>query len=88
MACFQQYQLCDGSESRCGPLSSWMDAQTGAAELFGTTAEALVNNESPPADNPSASRYICLWRSCRSLFLALNSFLTISEKMQWSRHRV
>lgn len=58
IACFQQYQLCDGSDSRCGPLSSWLDAQTGAAELFGTTADALLNDESPPADNPSASRYI------------------------------
>lgn len=58
IACLQQFQFCDASESRCGPLSSWLDAQTGAADMFGTTADFVMNNEIPSADNPTTSRYI------------------------------
>lgn len=53
MACFQQYQFCAGAESRCGPLSSWADAQVGASEIFGFKIE----DEDAPPDNHSASRF-------------------------------
>lgn len=53
MACLQRFQFCDGSTSRCGPLASWADAQTGADELFGTNLEA----EDTPLDSERASRF-------------------------------
>lgn len=53
LACFQQFQFCDASKSRCGPLSSWLDAQIGAGELFGIT----LDSEKPPLENNPASRF-------------------------------
>lgn len=53
MACLEQFQLCYGSTSRCGPLASWLDAQDGASKLFNFPLE----REGPPADNHPASRF-------------------------------
>lgn len=54
MACLAQFQFCDATTIRCGPLSSWADAQTEAGKLFGTTLDA----ENPPLDkDPASSRF-------------------------------
>ncbi|KAG6353543.1 hypothetical protein INS49_005505 [Diaporthe citri] len=53
MACLEQFQLCYGSTSRCGPLASWLDAQDGASKLLNFPLE----REGPPADNHPASRF-------------------------------
>lgn len=53
MACLQQFQFCDGSKTRCGPLSSWVDARIGAEKLFG----AIPGGKLPSADNHLASRF-------------------------------
>lgn len=58
-----QYQFCNAalpSEKSCGPLASWVDAQVQTAPLFDSAFEALENNESPPSNSPTASRYIGL----------------------------
>lgn len=54
MACLQQYQFCDASESRCGPLSSWVDAQIGASELFESTMDST---DSPSTESHRVSRF-------------------------------
>ncbi|PHH74046.1 hypothetical protein CDD83_4635 [Cordyceps sp. RAO-2017] len=44
MACFKQFQYCNGP-GNCGPLASSYDAYRGAAPLFNVSAERLMQNE-------------------------------------------
>lgn len=53
LACLQQFQFCDSSKSRCGQLSSWLDAQISAGEMFGIP----LDTEKPPLENDPASRF-------------------------------
>jgi hypothetical protein len=43
LGCATQYQFCKSDPSSCGPLSSAMDALAGAAPMFNTTSDVLLN---------------------------------------------
>lgn len=58
MACLQQFQFCDASKTRCGPLSSWGDAQIGAGDLFGLNM--LTDGPGSTLENDRASRFYWL----------------------------
>lgn len=55
LACLQQFQFCDASESRCGPLASCPNSQTAAGELFGTAPDPA---DLPAENDPAASSFV------------------------------
>lgn len=62
MGCVRQWQFCNPSKSgnNCGPLASWVDAQSESAPLFGISIEDWENGVFPTTANTMGSRYLWL----------------------------
>ncbi|KAI0161879.1 hypothetical protein GGR52DRAFT_143822 [Hypoxylon sp. FL1284] len=58
MACVQQYQVCNAKTSKCGPLASFWDALSEAADVFGATQSEISEAWDGGATNDAASRLI------------------------------